>query len=108
MAKNIPAYGDFRTETLKTYWGNIEAVDLMLKYEWIIKRAEFPNDYIFYRYPDYQIEIYDSSQYRYDTIEINIWKNADHYFIQLNTTKAYYSIDEKKLNEILYLLNMEI
>jgi hypothetical protein len=109
LCKNIPSYGDFRTKELKIYrQENIEVINSILKYEWIIKKANFPNDYIFYRYPDYRIEIYDRNDYRNGAIMINIWKNAAQYFVQLSTTKEYYAIDEKKLNEILYLLNIEI
>jgi hypothetical protein len=109
ISKNIPAYDDFRTNEFKIYWQeSIEIINLIVKYEWIIKRARFLNDYIFYRYPDYQIEIYDSADYRNGFIQIKIWKNAAHYFVQLSTTQEYYSIDENKLNEILYLVNIEI
>jgi hypothetical protein len=67
IAKNVPSYGDFRTRQFVMYWlensgsiFNIELINLILKYEWIIKRVQFPGDYIFYRYPNYQIEIYST------------------------------------------------
>jgi hypothetical protein len=109
ISKNVPFYDDFRTKKLTMYWqGDSEIINLILKYEWIIKRVVFSDDYVFYRYPDYQIEIYDGSDYRNDFIIITIWKNATQYFVQLSNTKEYYSIDEKKLNKILYSLNIEI
>jgi hypothetical protein len=109
VSLNVPSYNDFRTEKRRLYWqNNIEIINLILEYEWIINRIEFPNEFIFYRYPDYQIDIYDSTILRYDNIIISIWRNVDQYFIQLNLTKEYYIIDVNKLNEILMLINIRI
>jgi hypothetical protein len=112
ISRGVPSYGDFRTKKIIMYWlenvgsiSKIELINSILKYEWIIKRVQFPGDYIFYRYPNYQIEIYNTYN---SYIIITIWKNADQYFVQLSTTKEYYLIDKNKLNEILLLLNIEV
>jgi hypothetical protein len=106
---NVPSYDDFRTKERILYRKrNTEACNLLLEYKWIINRIKFPNDYIFYRYPNYQIEIYDSTALRYNSVIIPIWEDASQYFVQLNTTKEYYVIDKNKLNEILLLINIGI
>jgi hypothetical protein len=112
ISMSVPFYGDFRTRKFIMYWlensgaiNNVELINLILKYEWIIKKVYFPGEYIFYRYPNYQIEIFNTYN---SYIMITIWKNADQYFVQLSTTKEYYLIDKNKLNEILFLLNIEV
>jgi hypothetical protein len=116
VSRSVPFYDDFRTRrrAISPPRLNIEIINSILEFEWISKKVQFPNGYVFYRNPDYEIVI-QTWPSTYIGLRIAIWKNANQYFAQVIlgpvggiSSGEYYSIDVNKLNEILHLMNAEI
>ncbi|GHV58487.1 hypothetical protein AGMMS49579_26090 [Spirochaetia bacterium] len=93
-----------------------ESISKLSQFDWVIKNIDFPNDYFWYRYPDmvlefmYQLKDDEFVKYGEDNrlidhgnryYNVNIWKNNEQYFCQMNNDAKFYTIDIEKLRKII-------
>jgi cbb3-type cytochrome oxidase subunit 3 len=110
---------------------NIEKslIDKLFQFDWVLNKISFPDDYYWYRYPEYEIgfqyllseeeilEIKNKIREDYEkknedwseavsgeegirNFFVNIWRNNDQYFGQISSNNEYYMIDIEKLKSV--------